>query len=118
MNMLLLLLSQALLVSAAAQNVGARHLLDQQPDGGFGKRVISGAGATFPCACFILYRWRSCSMLHALKTCPAQELADAHMHALASALLRSNAQAFGSRTGWLQMGRVPKVDGGSVVQEA
>ena len=55
MNMLLLLLSQALLVSAAAQNLGvARHLLDQQAEGGFGKRVISGAGATFPCVSVIL----------------------------------------------------------------
>jgi hypothetical protein len=55
MNMLLLLLSQALLVSAAAQNVGdMRQTLGQQAEGGFGKRVISGAGATFPCVSLIL----------------------------------------------------------------
>jgi hypothetical protein len=54
MNMLLLLLSQALLVSAVAQNVGvARHLLDQQAEGGFGKRVVSGTGAAFPCVSLI-----------------------------------------------------------------
>ena len=55
MNMLLLLLSEALLVSAVAQNVGvARHLLDQQAEGGFGKRVVYGTGATFPCVSVIL----------------------------------------------------------------
>ena len=50
---MLLLLSQALLVSAAAQNMGARHLLDQQAEGGFGKSVVSGTGATFPCVSLI-----------------------------------------------------------------
>ena len=115
----MLLLSQVLLASAAAQNVGAaRHLLSEHKD--FGKRVISGAGATFPCVSLVTRR-RSRSILHLkMRPAAAQLLADAHAHmlTLALALLRSKCADLRLRAGCLQMGRVPKVDGDAVVQEA